>query len=105
LSDLDPQQVCDRTTGHFLLVELFLKVKSSFSERRQQVLTDITIGEGRVSLTPCPDFYRPVEELEYTDLLRRTFTQSGHERGFKTWWTPATHPKCLLCQKVSVGEG
>ncbi len=25
------------------------------------------MGEGRVSLTPCEDFYRPVEELEYTD--------------------------------------
>ncbi len=31
------------------------------------------MGEGRVSLTPCADFYRPVEELEYTDLLRITF--------------------------------
>jgi hypothetical protein len=28
------------------------------------------MGEGRVSLTPYTDFYRPVEELEYTDLLR-----------------------------------
>ncbi len=27
-----------------------------------------------MSLTPCADFYRPVEELEYTDLLRSTFT-------------------------------
>ncbi len=26
------------------------------------------MGEGRVSLTPCADFYRPVEELEYKDL-------------------------------------
>jgi hypothetical protein len=65
------------------------------------------MGEGRVSLTPCADFYRPVEELEYTDLLRSTFThwvkvllrrsvyskapfvtgRSGHVRGFKTWRT------------------
>jgi hypothetical protein len=57
------------------------------------------MGEGRVSLTPCPDFYRPVEELEYTDLLRSTFTQSGHERGFKPWRTPATHPQCVFCDK------
>jgi hypothetical protein len=41
------------------------------------------MGEGRVSLTPCADFYRPVQELEYTDLLRNTFTQSGHERASK----------------------
>jgi hypothetical protein len=32
------------------------------------------MGEGRVSLSPCADFHRPVEELEYTDLLRSTFT-------------------------------
>ncbi len=57
------------------------------------------MGEGRVSLTPCADFYRPVEELEYTDLLRNTFTQSGHERVFKTWRTPATHPQCVFCDK------
>ncbi len=62
-------------------------------------MTGITMGEGRVSLTPCADFHRPVEELEYTDLLRRSFTQSGHERGFKTWRTPATHPQCVFCGK------
>jgi hypothetical protein len=62
-------------------------------------LTGITMGEGRVSLTPCADFHRPVEELEYTDLLRSSFTQSGHERGFKTWRTPATHPQCVFCGK------
>ncbi len=28
------------------------------------------MGEGRVSLTPCADFYRPVEELEYTDFSK-----------------------------------
>jgi hypothetical protein len=57
------------------------------------------MGEGRVSLTPCADFYRPVEELEYTDFLRSTFTQSGHEKDFKTWRTPATHPQCVFCVK------
>jgi ribosomal protein L24E len=59
-----------------------------------------------VSLTPCADFYRPVEELEYTDLLRSTFTQSGHERGFKTWRTPATLPQCVFCgNKYRWGKG
>ena len=52
-----------------------------------------------MSLTPCADFYRPVEELEYTDLLRNTFTQSDHERDLKTWRTPATHPQCVFCSK------
>ncbi len=37
----------------------------------------------RVSLTHCVKFYRPVEGLEYTDLLRRTFIHPDHERGFK----------------------
>ena len=64
------------------------------------------MGEGRVSLTPCEDFYRPVKELEYTDLLRSTFTQSDHERGFKTWRTPATHPQCAFCgKKYRWGKG
>ncbi len=34
--------------------------------------------------TPCADFSRPVEELEYTCLLKRTFTEASHVRGFKT---------------------
>jgi hypothetical protein len=69
-------------------------------------LTGITMGEGRVSLTPCADFHRPVEALEYTDLLRNTFTQSGHERGFKTWRTPATHLQCVFCcKKYRWGKG
>jgi hypothetical protein len=64
------------------------------------------MGEGRVSLTPCADFYRPVEELEYTDLLRSTFTQSDHERDVKTWRTPATHPQCAFCgKKYRWGKG
>ncbi len=59
-----------------------------------------------MSLTPCTDFYRPVEELEYTDLLRNTFIQSGHERDFKTWRTPATHPQCVFCgKKYRWGKG
>jgi hypothetical protein len=52
-----------------------------------------------VFLTPCANFYRPVEELEYTDLLRSTFTQPDHERGFNTWRTLATHPQCVFCSK------
>ncbi len=64
------------------------------------------MGEGRVPLTPCADVYRPVEEFEYMDLLRSTFTQSGHERGFKTWWTAATHPQCVFCcKKYRWGKG
>jgi hypothetical protein len=34
--------------------------------------------------TTCADFSRPVEELEYTCLLKCTFTEASHDRGFKT---------------------
>ena len=34
--------------------------------------------------TPCADFSKPVEELEYRCLLKSTFTQASHDRGFKT---------------------
>ena len=47
--------------------------------------------------TPCADFSRPVEELEYSCLLKSTFTQASHDRGFKTWQTPATYPECAFC--------
>ena len=50
--------------------------------------------------TPCADFSRPVEELEYTCLLKSTFTEASHDRGFKTWQTPATYPECVFCGKM-----
>jgi hypothetical protein len=40
--------------------------------------------DGGVFHTPCEDFSRPVEELEYTGLLKITFTETSHVRGFKT---------------------
>jgi hypothetical protein len=43
------------------------------------------MGDGEVFLTPCADFSRPVDELEYTCLLINTFTETSHDRGFKTW--------------------
>ena len=58
------------------------------------------MGEGGVFHTPCADFSRPVEELEYTCLLKRTFTEVSHDRGFKTWKTPATYPECVFCGKM-----
>ncbi len=89
------------------LHQSFLEAKNDLGivKRRQQV-NPSQMGEGRVSLTICADFYRPVEELEYTDLLRITFTQSDHERGFKTWRTPATHPQSAFCgKKYRWGKG
>jgi hypothetical protein len=43
------------------------------------------IGDRVVFHTTCADFSRPVEELEYTCLLKSTFTEVSHVRGFKTW--------------------
>jgi hypothetical protein len=42
------------------------------------------MGDGGVFHTPCADFFRPVEELEYTCLLKSTFAEASHDRGFKT---------------------
>jgi hypothetical protein len=39
------------------------------------------VGDGGVFHTPCADFSRPVEELEYTCLLKSTFTEASHVRG------------------------
>ena len=55
------------------------------------------MGDGGAFSTPCADFSRPAEELEYTCLLKSTFTEASHDRGFKTWQTPATYPECILC--------
>ncbi len=58
------------------------------------------VGDGGVFRTPCADFSRPVEELEYTCLLKSTFTEASHVRGFKTCQTPATYPECVFCGKM-----
>jgi hypothetical protein len=62
------------------------------------------MGDRRVSLTPCANFYRPVEELECTDLLRSTFTQPDQDKGFDTCRTRGTHPKCHFVPK-RIGGG
>jgi hypothetical protein len=38
------------------------------------------LGDGGVFHTPCTDYSRPVEELEYTCLLKNTFTEAQHIR-------------------------
>ncbi len=61
-----------------------------------------------LSLTPSfrtdffegKNFSRPVEELEYTCLLKSTFTEASHVRDFKTCQTPATYPECVFCEKM-----
>ncbi len=58
------------------------------------------MGDGGVFRTTCADFSRPVEELEYTCLLKSTFTEASHVRDFKTWQTPATYPECVFCGKM-----
>jgi hypothetical protein len=53
------------------------------------------MGNGSVPHTLCR--LSPVEELEYTCLLKSTFTQASHDKGLQTWQTPATYPECLFC--------
>ena len=33
-------------------------------------------------------------------LLKSTFTEASHDRGFKTCQTPATYPECVFCGKM-----
>jgi hypothetical protein len=42
------------------------------------------MGDGGVFHAPCADFSRPVEELEYTCLLKNNFTEASHDWDFKT---------------------
>jgi hypothetical protein len=58
------------------------------------------MGDGGVFRTPCADFSRPVEELEYTCLMKSTFSEVSHDRGFKTCQTPASYPECVFCGKM-----
>jgi hypothetical protein len=58
------------------------------------------MGDGGVFHTPCVDFSRPVEELDYTCLLKSNFTETSHDRGFKTCQTLTTYPECVFCGKM-----
>jgi hypothetical protein len=41
--------------------------------------------------------FQTCRRTEYSCLLKSTFTQASHDRGFKTWQTPATYPECIFC--------
>jgi hypothetical protein len=43
------------------------------------------------TLTPDPNFDRPVKDLAYKDLLTISFTQASHDRGIKTWCSSLEH--------------
>jgi hypothetical protein len=49
------------------------------------------------TLTPGPNFNRPVKDLVYKDLLTSTFTQVSHDRGIRTWRTSESYPQCVFC--------
>ena len=46
------------------------------------------------TLTPGPNFNRPVKDLVYKDLLTSTFTQVSHDRGVT--WTPTFEKQQLV---------
>ena len=61
----------------------FFQGKKFFSDQALRRAKQGTKGGGWTSVpTPCADFSRPVEELEYTCLLKSTFTEASHVRGF-----------------------
>ncbi len=105
-----PVLTLDGTTG--LLTDLIVMKQDPLSLipmshcnwPRHQVLIRTnrgpTMGDGGVFHTPGTDFSRPVEELEYTCLLKNTFTEVSHDRVFKTWQTPSTYPECVFCGKM-----
>ena len=41
-------------------------------------------------------FHTDVKELEYKDLLTRTFTQADHERDMKNWRVKDGYPQCVV---------
>ena len=83
-----------------------MKVKTSFPTKPLAGLA----GHQRWGMEECaarlvqtfPDLQK---NWSMTCLLTITFTETSHDRGFKTWQTPATYPECLLWKNVSVGGG
>jgi hypothetical protein len=61
----------------------FFQGKNFFSNQALRRAKEGTKGGGGgVFRTPCADFSRPVQELEYTCLLKSTFTEAvSHVRG------------------------
>ncbi len=80
---------CPQSPCHALIFpvfqEGFFEGKNFFShETISRASRAPKMGDGGVFGTPCADFSRPAEELEYTCLLTSTFTEVSHDRGFKT---------------------
>jgi hypothetical protein len=66
---------------------LWVQITQSYPNRLRFSSLPCKVGNGGVFHTPRADFSRPVEELEYTCLLKSTFTEVSHDRGFKTCLT------------------
>jgi hypothetical protein len=63
----------------------FFEGKNFFShETIHKGIRSPKMGDGGVFHTSCADFSSPVEELEYTCLLKNNFTETSHDRDFKT---------------------
>jgi hypothetical protein len=77
---------------------IFLKVKTSFPPKPLAGLA----GHQRWGMEECaarlvqtfPDLQK---NWSMTCLLTSTFAEASHDRGFKTWQTPATYPECIFC--------
>jgi hypothetical protein len=48
------------------------------------------------TLSPGPNFNRPVKDLVYKDLLTSTFTKTSHDRGIRTCRSSVSYPQCVF---------
>ncbi len=75
----------------------FPKVKFYLFEKLVSRMTGVRNMGMEETLTPGPNFNRPVKDLVYKDLLTSTFTQVSHDRGIRTWRTSESYPQCVFC--------
>ncbi len=96
--------VVRNTTGPVFHEGFFGRKKLLFPPTFNRTSRTPKMGDGGVLYTPYhgTDFSRPVQELEYTCLLKNTFTKVSHDRDFKTCQTPETYPECVFCGRVSM---
>jgi hypothetical protein len=91
-----PQSPCHAVIDP-VFQEGFFEVKTSFPTK------PVSGRDGGVFRTTCGDFSRPVEELEYTCLLKNTFTEPSHDRGFKDTVVSGNLPWVSFVEKCISG--
>ncbi len=90
-----------RLPGRIFWGKNFFSHETSSRDRRAP-----KVGDGGVFHTTCVDFSRRVEELEYTcrQVLKNTFTEPSHDRGFKDTVVSGNLPWVSFVEKC-IGGG